>query len=281
MEKIIEILETKGMSFTEKNDTHQSAELYLRYNTCWQLLKQSRNLLYLQESKENLYSGLSFFQIRTAGLVHFYFNNAFSGMIREFEHGLKVYMSDVYCQATELEKEKIFDQWQHIQFRHNEGNVILNKENIFVFYTYGTLAELLSAYKVMKRKITSIETIAIDPKINKIRNAFYHHNNLLIENTRNRNSQPDLQRLDFITKNPTSKELEYLQLNYKYNTLRLLLETLENTNFFLSRDDSTSKRRVKMNSELRENIEKAKKYYSKLEKKEWIDITFSILDKVI
>lgn len=81
----------------------KNAEKYLNYNTCWQLLKRSRNLLILQDQRR--YEGISFFQIRTAGLVHFYFNLAFEPLIKEFEHGLKVYMSSMYEKANNEEKK--------------------------------------------------------------------------------------------------------------------------------------------------------------------------------
>lgn len=189
MDRIINELRNKGMHF-EKNDDEKSAEKYLNYNTCWQLLKRSRNLLILNSQKEKRYEGTSFFQIRTAGLVHLYFNLAFEPLIKEFEHGLKVYMSSMYEKANDEEKNEIFVRWSHINFKFKNDN-ILEENNIFKIYEYATLSELLECYKSMKQKINSFKLVEIDYKVSIIRNKLYHHDNILIEDKVKDNNQID------------------------------------------------------------------------------------------
>lgn len=278
MERIINLLEVQGMKFDVGTDTKESANKYIKYNTSWNMLKQARNVLYLNVPSEKKYKGTSFFNIRTAGLVHFYFNIAIESVVKEFEHCLKVYMSDIYENASEEEKNAVINKLQYVSFNYNKREITLNKENIFELYSFATLSELLQVYKKMRSKIKSANMPKIDGKISNIRNTIYHHNNVLIENKLDNNPNIDSSRISYLSNLGFDEStLNYISINYQYNTLRLIVDMIEHVNFFLSRDSCTNKRKQYMFEKLRSDIEKSEHYHNKLKGKEWVKIYYKTL----
>ncbi len=278
MERIINLLEAQGMTFDVGSDTKESAKKYIKYNTSWNMLKQARNILYLDVPSGKKYRGLSFFAIRTAGLVHFHFNIAIESIVKEFEHCLKVYMSDIYENASDEEKRKIIKKLKHLPFNYNKQNLILDMDNIFELYSFATLSELLKVYKIMRSKIQNTNIPKIDGKISNIRNTIYHHNNVLIENKQDKNPNIDSNRITYLSNQGFSEEiLNYISINYQYNTLRLIVDMIEHVNFFLSRDSCTVRRKQYMFEKLRNDLEKSKSYNDRLKEKEWVNIYYKTL----
>lgn len=283
MQEIIERLEKQGMSFEVENDTKDSACKYIKYNTSWNMLKQSRNILYLNVPSEKKYLGVSFYEIRTAGLVHFYFNQAIEIIVKEFEHGLKVYMSDVYQSATEEERSKVFNKVKvKCKFAYKDKNIEISEADFFEIYTFATLKELVSVYKVMRNKTTSYTMPVIDSKITRLKNSIYHHNNVLFENKSVDNSNIcKFYRAKMKEKGLNDEIIDYLEINYQYNSLRFILDMMMHVDFFLSRDECTSKRKKYMYTNLKEKLDTSNRYYKKLKNKSWVTIYFESIGILI
>lgn len=282
MERIINLLEVQGMTFNVGTDTKESANKYIKYNTSWNMLKQSRNILYLNVPSEEKYRGISFCDVRTAGLVHFYFNIAIESVVKEFEHCLKVYMSDIYENASDEEKHAVTDKLQHVPFNYNKQKITLDRDNVFELYSFATLGELLQVYKKMRSKIKSSNMPKIDGKISNIRNTIYHHNNVLIENKRDNNPNIDMTRINELSNQGYSEEIiNYVCVNYQYNTLRLILDMIEHVDFFLSRDQCTLKRKEYLFKKLQKDIQKSEYYHNKLKEKRWVKIYYNALYQLL
>lgn len=278
VERIINLLEVQGMMFNVGSDTKQSANKYIKYNTSWHMLKQARNILYLNVPSEEKYKGISFFDVRTAGLVHFYFNIAIESVVKEFEHCLKVYMSDIYENASNEEKYAVIKSLQHVSFNYTKRQMILDKDNIFELYSFASLNELLQVYKKMRSKIKSEKMPKIDRKISNIRNTIYHHNNVLIENKQDNNPNIDSDRITYLRNLEFTEDMiNYISVNYQYNTLRLIIDMIEHVNFFLSRDLCTTKRQQSMLKKVKSDIQKSEYYHNKLKMKEWVKIYYQTL----
>ncbi|WOO89025.1 hypothetical protein RZE84_08960 [Mollicutes bacterium LVI A0075] len=263
-------------------DTKKAASKYIKYNTSWNMLKQSRNILHLNVPVEGKYNGISFFDMRTAGLVHFYFNSAIESVVKEFEHCVKVYMSDVYENALDTEKDRVINRLQHTNFNYNKQGIMLDKENLFELYSFATLSELIHVYKILKSKIKSVNMPKIDGNISNVRNTIYHHNNVLIENKQSNNPHVDLERIESLSNQGFSLEItNYLSINYKYNTLRLITDMIDHVSFFLSRDECTAKRKEYMIEKLESDIRSSEYYYNKLEQKRWVQIYYETIQLLI
>lgn len=181
-----------------------------------------------------------------------------------------------------MKKKKIFERWRYEKFKFkSKKHKELVQDSIFEIYEYATLSELLECYKKMKLKINSFELVEIDNKVNSIRNKLYHHDNILIEDKPKVNNQIDENRLKKFKNILNKEELNYIKINFTYNTTRLLCEMIMSVNFFLSRDECVEKRKKIVFKEARDNLMESKRYYEKLDQKEWINIVFSILEKQI
>ncbi len=121
----------------------------------------------------------------------------------------------------------------------------------------------------------------IDKNICRIRNSVSHHNNLLFEDKQyiGKNPNIDKSNLKYKSMYLDEEELDYIKLNYNFNSLRLILDLIINVNHFISLHECTSQKKRIVFEEFYEYFNSSLYYYSKLQGKDWADKYYSCIDK--
>ncbi|MFV0393242.1 MAG: hypothetical protein ACK5LC_02430 [Coprobacillaceae bacterium] len=196
MESVVNKLIEKGL---EVKSPEEVAE-YLKYNTTWNMLKRS---LWLKNNYiENELTGISFDEVKQLGIIEFHISQANLVLINTLEHQLKVFISRVYQELSETERETLEDKVvnhtrrnkktyvKHInktsfkteealdQFLANCSNKVYRLFELYYFKDFLKIYKFLPEYKRVCR---------IDPRVNDLRNVIYHHDQILkYERTRNK-----------------------------------------------------------------------------------------------
>lgn len=150
MNNLIQELTAKGMIFDERSDT-SSASNYLTYNVTWSALRRSlkqfnNTIEYNNTISEQIYAGITFYDVIQAGLLDYYYNEMISNLLNEFEHLFKNYFIEVYNTLNSEKKAKIID---FINLKHNEDmfiNESYDISDIYDLFNFITFTEVIDIF---------------------------------------------------------------------------------------------------------------------------------------
>lgn len=287
MESVTNTLEEKGLKF-DNDFTKIDATNYISYNTSWNMLKKSQNLL-VKSATSLPYANIRFMDFLNAGQTNYYYNNMLKPVIDNFEHNLKVYMSTQYMKLSEIQKEtykhKLF---KYVDNHHIEKIREVEKNNKTLFKLHDSLM-LYNLIEISNILCTVEESIiSFDSNISKLRNKLSHHENVLKEhrnwhdvNKYNIEIGPIMEYFGIVV---TKQEEKVMCKEHNYNELLWTIKLFYYVDVLLSQNNSTIKRKEYMYNHTIDYLLKSKQKYEKIEPKlrqKWVNTHFSIIEKIL
>lgn len=271
MESVVDKLIEKGL---EVNSSEDVAE-YLKYNTTWNMLKRS---LWLKNNyKENELGGISFDEVKKLGIIEYHISQANLVLINTLEHQLKVFISRVYQEMTESERDTFENKV--ISHTRRSKTAYIKHINKTSFKTEEALEQFLDncsnkAYrlfemyyfkdflKIYKYLPEEKRICRIDRRVNELRNVIYHHDQILKyevnQNTRALRKSNDkvLNQITEVCDVP-ARDLRMIKKHAANNTVLVQLNLLLVIKDFLTQSTSTESMHEQVLEQYSSHINKA------------------------
>lgn len=279
METVVNKLIDKGL---EVNSPEEVAE-YLKYNTTWNMLKRS---LWLKNNYiENDLTGISFEEVRKLGIIEYHISQANLVLINTLEHQLKVFISRVYQELSDTERETFEDKVINHTKRNKTAYVkhinktsfkTENRLDIFLDNCSTKIYKLFELYyfkdflKIYKFLPEEKRICRIDRRVNDLRNVIYHHDQVLkYEKTRNtrRLRESNDKALNQITESydVPNQDFRIIKKHASNNSSLVQLNLLLVVKEFLTQSTSTNTMYKQVLEHYSSHINKASKLTSELQ----------------
>lgn len=253
MESVVDKLIAKEL---ELNSSEEVAE-YLKYNTTWNMLKRS---LWLKNNYiENELTGISFDEVKKLGIIEYHVSQANLVLINTLEHQLKVFISRVYQEMSESERDtfeyKVISHTRRSKMayiKHINKTSFRTKEALdqFLDNCSNKVYRLFEMYyfkdflKIYKYLPEEKRICRIDRRENDLRNVIYHHDQVLkyeiTQNTRALRKSNDkvLNQITEVYSVP-DRDLRMIKKHASNNSVLVQLNLLIVIKDFLTQSTST------------------------------------------
>lgn len=286
MDSIIQSLENKGMNFTDDFSKRDAVD-YISYNTSWNMLKKSRNLIKIEQGTEK-YSTVRFIDIINAGHSNYYYSCMLKPLIDNFEHNIKVYMSSEYMKLGSDEKikynellHKYIDEHHLVKIQ----SITKNDKSILKLHDKLMLNNLIEICNMMSQINPNL--MNFDTNISRLRNKLYHHENVLKKHNYPHDTEKYIREitpvLDYFNVTLTKREIKILSKDVDYNELVWILKIFYYVDKLLSQHITTARRKDYMYNQMDYYLDKVKEKYELIDsniKQEWVLANLSIIEKI-